>query len=300
MRDARRDFAQQFLRRADVVVVVFERHGEETVEHGDALRFELIQNGRVHRQRGLVNAHHVEAFGGDARQHVGEEARHPRLQIGLHKIGMDDRAHVRVDVGHVNARGQRPLHLRVDLHGDGLGFGVGVDRVLPVMEVTFVVEQTAFGVTRRDGSPAVAVPFGVERRVDAHIHRGILAAHLRRGGEPRTRDHHRPRSDRAEFPQVFVSLDGRLAHADVVGVDDDEAVGVGAAEFFEERVGGHGLSFASSDERVVLQSPQCSACGCKILNGSPSWKSLPAQICADLNWSAITIWSAASGGICAA
>jgi hypothetical protein len=36
----------------------------------------------------------------------------------------------------------------------------------------------------------------------------------------------------------------------------------------------------------------CKARGSSILNGWPDWRSLPAQICGDLSWSAMTIPSA--------
>jgi hypothetical protein len=78
-----------------------------------------------------------------------------------------------------------------------------------------------------------------------HIHAGMGLAIFRGGLRPRTGHHDGAGGNAAELPQVGVSLDGGLAHADIIGVDYDETVGVRKAKFLEDRIWVHG--FLSSD-----------------------------------------------------
>ena len=73
----------------------------------------------------------------------------------------------------------------------------------------------------------------------AHVHAGVGAAVFGGSGSPRTGHHDGTGRDAAILPKVRVGLDGCLAHADVISMDDGETVGIGKTEFLENGVGVH-------------------------------------------------------------
>ncbi len=60
--------------------------------------------------------------------------------------------------------------------------------------------------------------------MNAHIRVGLLAAVIGDQRKPGARHHHGGGRHNAGIHQVGVGCDSRLAHADVVGVDDDKAI----------------------------------------------------------------------------
>ena len=78
----------------------------------------------------------------------------------------------------------------------------------------------------RDRAPAVEVPLGVEREVHADVLAQVAGRRLAR---PRARHHQRGAGGHARA-QALVDADvGGVAHAEVVAVDDQQAVvGVGS------------------------------------------------------------------------
>ena len=128
------------------------------------------------------------------------------LEVHVEELGAQlQRAHVAVEVGHVEAPVDRPLDLGPALLAHLVEVGV-VPHVLDrAREPAVAVEQA-----RRvgDRAPAVGLPLGVQREV----HADVLAA-VHRGGvaRPRAR-HHQRRAGREAVAQRLVDRDvGRAA-----------------------------------------------------------------------------------------
>jgi len=83
---------------------------------------------------------------------------------------------------------------------------------------------------RRDGGPTVAAPVRVKREMDAEVGVGVSFGPLCDFGEPRTGNENAGGSD----PVLFEGFDGGgvdgVHHAEIVGMNDEEAGVGGVAE----------------------------------------------------------------------
>ena len=133
---------------------------------------------------------------------------------------MLERAHVAVEVAHVEAPHDRPLDLRPALPADLVEICV-VPRVLDrAGEAAIAVEQA-----RRlgDRSPPVRLPL----RVQGEVHADVLAPVLGGGvTRPGARHHQRGARRDAVAQRVVYGDVGRTRRAEVVAVDDEQ-LGVG-------------------------------------------------------------------------
>lgn len=141
-------------------------------------------------------------------------------------LGAGDGAHVGVEMGEMDASGFGFINLRVGFSGDVGHFGVGYDVGGEERKIAVGVEKTGAGRLRRDGRPTVAGPIGVEGEMDAEVGIRMCFGPLGDLGEPGAGD-----EDAGGRDPVFIEgfedggVDG-VHHAEIVGVDDEEA-GVG-------------------------------------------------------------------------
>jgi hypothetical protein len=140
------------------------------------------------------------------------------------------RAHVGVEMGHVDSRLERALDL-----GANLRLHLLVARVLQHLfrrprEAALVVHQR----WRRRGaghrSPPVARPLRGERQVHAEVEFRVGAGDLGRFAEPGTGDHDAAAGGRTALEGLERSDVGGVAHSDVVAVDHGDALGGGESE----------------------------------------------------------------------
>ena len=161
-------------------------------------------------------------LGGGTRQPERQAELDREVEVDVEELGAQlERTHVGVEVADVVAPQDRPLHLGPQLAADLVEVGV-VPQVLDrAREAAVTVEQ---GRRLGDRSPPVALELGVERQV----HPDVLAAVAPGGVASPGRGHHEAGAGGQAGAQRFVDTRvGRLADAEVVAVDDQEA-GVGS------------------------------------------------------------------------
>src|SRR5208282_481832 len=149
-----------------------------------------------------------------------------RVQISR----LEQCAHVRVQMRWRNARRLGTIHLRAQF-GLHLGEfcilrdGGGIEGKIPCR-----VEQAGYLVSWAYRSPAQSRPFAVEGQVNAEIGAGMLFRPARRFWEPRAGNQDAGRSN----PSLFESLKGGpvdgMVHAEVVGVNHQQARRGGIAQ----------------------------------------------------------------------
>jgi hypothetical protein len=64
----------------------------------------------------------------------------------------------------------------------------------------------------------------------------MIAAILGQRGEPGTGHHDGGRGDQPKVEQVSQGGEGGLAHADIIGMDDGQAIRVRETEFFQQGI----------------------------------------------------------------
>lgn len=153
-------------------------------------------------------------------------------------VGADDRAHVGVQMRDVDAGGNGFIHLSVSFHGHIGHFGVGDNVGGEQREVAIGIEEAGTWGLRRNWRPTVTGPIGVEGKMDAEVGVGMSLGPLRDFGEPGARNEDAGGSD----PVLVKGLeDGGVHgvhHAEIVGVNDEEARMGRVAEALGESFGG--------------------------------------------------------------
>ena len=141
---------------------------------------------RLLRRRGGGTGSRSSALG-RSRRHAQRQPEVDReLEVHVEELGAQlQRAHVAVEVRHVEAPEDRPLDLGPALLAHLVEVGVVPDVVDRAREAAVAVEQAR---RVRDRTPAVGLPLGVQREVHADV---FAAVH--RGGvaRPRARHHQR-------------------------------------------------------------------------------------------------------------
>ena len=152
--------------------------------------------------------------------------------------GTDDGAHVRIEMREVDAGGFGFVHLGVGLDGDVGHFGVGDNVGGEQRKIAIGVEEAGVWRLGRNGGPAVAGPIGVEGKMDAEVGVGMGLGPLRDFGEPRAGDEDAGGSDPVLIEGLEDgSVDG-VHHAEIVGVNDEEARISGVTEALGDGFGG--------------------------------------------------------------
>ena len=140
-----------------------------------------------------------------------------QLQVDVEELGPQlQRPHVGVEVADVETPEDRPLDLGPALPAHLVEVGVVPDVLERPGEPAVATEER-----RRigDGSPPVELVLGVDGQVDADVLAAVAAARL---AGPRAR-HHEGGAGDGPGGQALVDPDvGRVARAEVVGIDDDE------------------------------------------------------------------------------
>ncbi len=159
------------------------------------------------------------------RQIVRDERRDAILDaerdVAVTPLGRQRRAHVSVEMGDVETRGERPVELCTPLGLDGVGMGAFADLRDTGPEVAVLVGETGGSRRASDRTPSVAVVFGCQGEVDTDVEVFGTRCALGEVVEPGARHHDRTRCDRAERRQLDECLVGAVTESDVVGVDDD-------------------------------------------------------------------------------
>lgn len=111
-------------------------------------------------------------------------------------------------------------------------FGVGYDVGSEEREIAIGVEEAGAWRLGRDGGPTVAGPIGIEGEMDAEVGVGVSLSPLGNFGEPWAGNEDAGGSDPV-FIEGFEDggVDG-VHHAEIVGVDDEEARIGGVAQAF--------------------------------------------------------------------
>ena len=148
---------------------------------------------------------------------------------------LEQRPHVRVEVADADARRPRPLDLRPQLALHLAGPGPLGHRGLDEREVAVRIEQAAHPVPGAERSPAKAGPLAVERQVDSEVGIRVAARECGDFGEPRADHENARRCDPAVLERLERGAIDRVRHAEVVGVEDQEAGIGGMAEALLER-----------------------------------------------------------------
>ena len=160
-------------------------------------------------------------------------------EINLEEIiSAENGAHVRVEMREVDAGGFGFIHLGVGFRGDIRHFGVGGDVGGEQRKIAIGVEEAGAWGLRRNGRPTVTGPIGIEGKMDAEVGVGMSLGPLRDFGEPRARNEDAGGSDPASIEGLEDGGVYGVHHAEVVGVDDEEARIGGVAEAFGEGFGG--------------------------------------------------------------
>jgi hypothetical protein len=169
-------------------------------------------------------------------------------EIGLGEVGgADDGAHVGIDVRNVDAGGEGFVDLSVSFREDIGHFGASGDIFSEKREVAVGVEQARIFRLRGDGGPTVTGPIGVQGEMDAEIGVGVGLGPLRDFREPRTGDENAGGSNPMVLESFFGSHVDRMHHAEVVGMDDEQARIDGIAEALSERIGSGGSGLLSEE-----------------------------------------------------
>ncbi len=129
-----------------------------------------------------------------------------------------------VEVGDVDARLERPLHLRAQLDRHLLGLGARDGLEGGARQVALVVEQRGDRRASRHGPPAVVAPLRVEGEVHAEIELGALPPAGRSLREPGTRHHDAAAGGGAVLEGLEAALVGGVAHPEIVDVHDRHAI----------------------------------------------------------------------------
>ena len=178
------------------------------------------------------------------KRHEGFLRSHPQRKIELARQPLIDRmipdiilqrAHVRVEVGDIDARLQRFPNLRPPFVLSLLRRGVGIDLRDGRPQIPLRIHQTRHAVARAHRSPTILLPFAGMRQVDAKIQLGVPRRIGRNLWEPRTRHH----DGRAGHQTVFQAVDARhvrgMAHPHVIAVHNQQPILRTVAQSFGQR-----------------------------------------------------------------
>ena len=100
----------------------------------------------------------------------------PEPHIDLDEFGEEDRAHVIVEMGDVDAGCERPVDLRPKLGLDRLRMGVAAQLGHAAPEIAFVIDETGCSPPAGERAPAIMRLLGRQGEVDAEIEAGSRAA----------------------------------------------------------------------------------------------------------------------------
>ena len=192
--------------------------------------FELVED-RETRGLGRVDAtlvvgelaaqvEHARLLLAQARDERGQLELVREPEIDVDELQVEDRAHVRVDVGHVDAGVERAVDLRaqlaVDLFGDAVRDGLADG----APHAAIGRDQARYVAAHR--SPAVPVVLTVQCQVHAQVELGPRARDPRHLGEARTGDHDAAAGGGGLHGAEPARVRG-MRHAEVVHVDDHHA-----------------------------------------------------------------------------
>src|SRR5581483_4488239 len=147
----------------------------------------------------------------------------------------EHREHVAVEVGHVDSGAARAEGLGAHLAQGRLGVRAA-HALRRADEAASRLDEARRAVHRGEGPPPVALPFAGEREMDAEVDFGGAARPRRRLREPRARDHRGARGYAPFGRELEEGGNGRVAHSDVIHMDDGDAVARVEAEFAKRGV----------------------------------------------------------------
>ena len=158
----------------------------------------------------------------------------PRVNLMI--VGAQlQRAHVRIEMSRVDSRRKGLFDLRTQLRLSFVEAGMLVNLRDGLPQVPAGIYEGRHRIPAQYRSPFVAVPLGGEREMDAQVGVRIVPRVLRRLLEPRTRHEDRRRREQTFLQppdDAFVLI---VAHAEVVGIEDEHARIRRIAEAFRRR-----------------------------------------------------------------
>lgn len=155
-----------------------------------------------------------------ADEHDGDAELPAEPAIKVDELCAHDSAHVRVEVGDVDAGGLGRLDLRPELclHGIRMGVGANLRHCPPHQAIVVDEPRRLRGTCERP--PPVLLVLGVEGKVNADVEARILRLQLRNFDEPRAWDHDRACRANADPRQLGERNIGAVARPQIILVDD--------------------------------------------------------------------------------
>src|SRR5687767_2294430 len=159
---------------------------------------------------------------------LAKVARHSQAKfcsksLGNRKEGRiaESRPHVVIQVIDPEAGAFRPLDLRPQLPLDLTQIRVvSIEVFRRRKEKTVLIHERWDGGAAEHRAPAIILPLGVEREVNAHGNRGMALEQVYRLLIPRSRKHHRHRYRKAGLDEFLEAEIYAVTHARIVGADD--------------------------------------------------------------------------------
>ena len=145
-----------------------------------------------------------------------------QTKIDIHEFRHINRAHVSVEMGHVNTGCQGGIDLSPQFGFDGFRDSTAADRGYVGSEVPEFIGESSRTRRGREWPPAIRLFFAGERQMHTDVEGTIVSSHLRRFREPRTGHHDgtcAACSDRRELGKGGVSAVG---HRDVVSMNHNQ------------------------------------------------------------------------------
>ena len=220
-----------------------ERQHGHAIHQRQALFFQLGYERGETSGGFVIHAHGMGHACVAARQHHRNMHLLRSLDIGLQKFGMDDCAHMAIQMGNIHAPVIGLTNLLLKFACDGFSGGIGLGFLGGLPEEAILIHQAAGGVTGGEGRPTVAIPLGSNGGMHTHVDARMCTAVF--GGRlgPRTGHHDGAGGDGFVLPQVDEGGQGGLAHANVIGMQNDQPVGVRETQFFQNRIRLHAASY---------------------------------------------------------
>ena len=106
-------------------------------------------------------------------------------------------------------------------------------------EIAVLVDKPRGRIMCGQWSPAIGFPFTRQRHVQADIRGWTGTQQGRSLRKPGARDHHRAGGDEPRGKQVDKSRESRLAHAEVIGMNDHHAIRRRKPQMAQHRIAGH-------------------------------------------------------------
>lgn len=138
---------------------------------------------------------------------------------------MEQANHVAIEMAEMDACGLRPRELGGEFGLYDIHLCVLVQRGGGVVHIASGVDEAAARVVAGERAPAHGLPFAGEGEVQAEVKLvALLAGDVGYRRKPRAGGHARGGAHAALLQQGLPSADAGLAHADIVGVDDQDAI----------------------------------------------------------------------------